>query len=451
MEDCTVQPTPLFSRRGLIQLIIPLVIEQLLAMTIGMADTMMVTRAGEAAVSGVALVDSINLLLIQVLSALATGGAVIASQYLGRRDNDTACKAAKQLLYLSTGIALLLTLLALAFRPQILTLIFGHVDADVMDSALVYFLLTACSFPFLAMYNTGAALFRSMGNSKVSMFTSLVMNIANIGGNFYLVYICGWGAKGVGASTLFSRGLGALVMLALICQKRHPVHIQQLFRPERQGGLVRRILQVGIPAGLENGMFQVGKLTLQRLISSFGTSVMAADAISNSVASIVNVPGTSMGLALITVVGQCMGARDPDQAVSYTKRLMTATYLAMGTLSLALLGGAGFMVGFFNLTHQAALLAARILRFTALFQLTLWPLSFSLPNALRAAGDAKFTMVVSMCSMWVFRIGSAYLMARFWDIGLLAVWFAMFLDWFVRAIVFTVRFARGRWKQIRLI
>ena len=440
---------PLFSADALRRLIIPLVIEQFLAMTIGMADTIMVTSVGEHAVSGVSLVDNISTLLINVFSALATGGAVVAAQYLGSRDEENACSAAKQLFYAIGALSAATMAVCLLFREPILRLVFGQLEDNVMEAAMTYFLLTAISYPLLAIYNAGAALFRAMGNSKVSMLASLLMNIVNIGLNAILIYGADIGVAGAGFGTLFSRLAGAVLMTWLICQHGHRIHIDHLLHFEFRGQLVKKILRIGVPNGLENGMFQIGKLLVLGLVTPLGTSATAANAIANSVAGVVNVPGNAISLSLITVVGQCMGAGDSKQAVRYTRKLMIIVYLAMGSLSVLLFFFATPVVGLFGLTPGAAVMAIQVLRWCAVFDLIFWPMSFSLPNALRASGDAKFTMNVSMCSMWIFRIGFSYLLVP--QIGLLGVWVAMFIDWIVRAVVFLIRFLSGRWKTKTVI
>lgn len=443
----------MFNRQSLIRLIIPLIIEQFLLMSVGMADTIMVTTTGEAAVSGVSLVDNINLLLIQIFTALSTGGTVIVSQYLGRQDIHNARTAAKQLLYTVTVVSTALMVLALVFREHILSLIFGNIEPDVMDSALAYFLSTALAYPFMAVYNAGAALFRAMGNSKVSMFNSLLVNIVNISVNALLIYGFQMGALGAGIGTLVSRIVAAVVILVLLQRHNCLLRVEKLFRPEFQGGMVRRILVVGIPNGLENGLFQIGKLLVLSLITSFGTNAVAANAIANSVASVINVPGQAIGLAMITVVGQCIGAGRAKEAVSYTKKLMGATYLSMGVLCLILLLIADPLVSLFNLEPASAAMAAEVLRWCAVFTMLFWPLAFTLPNALRAAGDAVFTMVVSMVSMFVFRIGLSYVLANPTGLalGLLGVWLAMFIDWIVRDVAFVIRFIQGKWMNIHVI
>ena len=444
---------PLFSRSALLRLIIPLVIEQLLLMTVGMADTVMVTTSGEAAVSGVSLVDNINNLIIQVFSALSTGGAVVVSQYLGRQDVDNAKSAAKQLLYAMTALSVLLMAAALLFRQHILALIFGHVEADVMASALVYFLLTAAAYPFMGVYNAGAALFRAMGNSKVSMFCSLIINIINIAVNAVFIYGFHMGAAGAGIGTLVSRVAAAVIIMALLNHPDHVVRVEGLLRFEFRGAIVKRILFIGIPNGLENGMFQAGKLMVLNLITTFGTSTVAANAIANSVAGVVNVPCQALGLAIITVIGQCMGAGETGQAARYTRNLVGASYLCMLVMSTAMFFSAGALVTLFNLTPQACAMAAQVLRVCAVGNILFWPMSFTLPNSLRAAGDAVFTMGVSLCSMFACRVALSYVFACSWGLGLglLGVWLAMIADWVVRAVFFLVRYLRGKWKRIKVI
>ena len=444
---------PLFSRSALLRLIIPLVIEQLLLMTVGMADTVMVTTSGEAAVSGVSLVDNINNLIIQVFSALSTGGAVVVSQYLGRQDVDNAKSAAKQLLYAMTALSVLLMAAALLFRQHILALIFGHVEADVMASALVYFLLTAAAYPFMGVYNAGAALFRAMGNSKVSMFCSLIINIINIAVNAVFIYGFHMGAAGAGIGTLVSRVAAAVIIMALLNHPDHVVRVEGLLRFEFRGAIVKRILFIGIPNGLENGMFQAGKLMVLNLITTFGTSAVAANAIANSVAGVVNVPCQALGLAIITVIGQCMGAGETGQAARYTRNLVGASYLCMLVMSTAMFFSAGALVTLFNLTPQACAMAAQVLRVCAVGNILFWHMSFTLPNSLRAAGDAVFTMGVSLCSMFACRVALSYVFACSWGLGLglLGVWLAMIADWVVRAVFFLVRYLRGKWKRIKVI
>lgn len=441
---------PLFTRKDLIRLILPLVIEQILAVTIGMADSVMVSSVGEAAVSGVSLVDSVNILFINIFSALATGGAVIASQYIGRQDVKSACSAAKQLLYATTAMATAIMALALVFQRPVLK-IFGDVEADVYANCQTYLVLSALSYPFLAAYNAGAALFRAMGNSKVSMLTSLLMNVVNICGNAITIYGLDWGVAGAAAASLLSRAVGAVIMVVLLQNRRSLIHIERLFHPELKPGMIRSILKIGVPNGLENGMFQIGKILVASLVASFGTAAIAANAVGNNISSIEVLPGSAIGLAMITVVGRCVGARDYAQAKRYTWRLMAVTHLCMGAICTALFFLTPTAVGFFHLSQETMNMAVEILQVYAVCAIFFWPPSFTLPNALRASNDVRFTMVVSIISMWVCRIGLSYVFGQWLEMGLMGVWLAMICDWIVRDICFLWRFFSGRWKNRQVI
>lgn len=447
----SVQAKPLFSTRALCALILPLMVEQLLAVTVGMADTMMVSRVGEAAVSGISLVDSVNVLLIQVFAALATGGAVVVSQYLGRRDRQSACAAARQLIWITALLATVIGAVVLVGNRWILQFVFGRVEPAVMENAMTYFWLSALSYPFIAVYNAGAALFRSMGNSKVSMMTSFIINIINIGGNAILIYGFHWGTAGAGTATLVSRAVAAVVMVVLLHHRNNPVYLEGLLRPYLDRKLAGSILKVGIPNGVENGMFQVGKLLVAGLISSFGTSAIAANAICNNLGSISNIPGAAIGLGMVTVVGQCVGARDHAQARRYTKLLLGWTYAVMMLTNLAVMLLAEPLIGMYHVGAETNRMAFEVMAVYCILCAVVWPLSFTTPNALRAAGDARFTMTVSMFSMWIFRIGFSYILGSWMQIGLFGVWLAMEIDWVVRALFFTIRFLGKKWEKSNVI
>ena len=447
----SVQAKPLFSTRALCALILPLMVEQLLAVTVGMADTMMVSRVGEAAVSGISLVDSVNVLLIQVFAALATGGAVVVSQYLGRRDRQSACAAARQLIWITALLATVIGAVVLVGNRWILQFVFGRVEPAVMENAMTYFWLSALSYPFIAVYNAGAALFRSMGNSKVSMMTSFIINIINIGGNAILIYGFHWGTAGAGTATLVSRAVAAVVMVVLLHHRNNPVYLEGLLRPYLDRKLAGSILKVGIPNGVENGMFQVGKLLVAGLISSFGTAAIAANAICNNLGSISNIPGAAIGLGMVTVVGQCVGARDHAQARRYTKLLLGWTYAVMTLTNLAVMLLAEPLIGMYHVGAETNRMAFEVMAVYCIMCAVVWPLSFTTPNALRAAGDARFTMPVSMFSTWIFRIGFSYILGSWMQMGLFGVWLAMEIDWVVRALFFTIRFLGKKWEKSNVI
>lgn len=436
---------PMFTGKDLRKLIIPLIVEQLLSVTVGMADIVMVSVAGEAAVSGISLVDTINILLIQVFSAMATGGAVISAQYIGRKDQKGAVRSADQLMLSVTAIALILAAAALIFNGPILRLIYGNISPDVMGNAETYFYLTALSFPFLGIYNAGAALCRSMGNSKVSMKISLVMNIINVVGNAVLIYLFQMGSAGAGTSTLVSRIAAAVLMFHVVRNQNSLIHLSRrlVFRPDF--GMIREILSIGIPTGLENSIFQIGKLILSSLVSTFGTASIAANAVTGSVAGIQCITGSAMGLALITVVGQCVGAGRLTEAFGYVKKFLKLVYLSMGLINLCVLLGIPYIVQIFSLSPEAQEIAKVMMLIHGCGCIFLWPASFVLPNAMRAAGDAKFPMVISIMSMWIFRIGFAYIFALPLGFGAVGTWMAMMVDWLFRAVIFLYRILSGKW------
>ena len=320
MKSSKFTSTPLFPRQALVALLLPLIAEQALSVTIGLADTLMVSSVGEAAVSGVSLVDSFNTLMIQIMSALATGGAVVTSQYIGHQEPKNAKAAAAQILFVLSSFSVLVAAVVIGGRHAILRGIFGSIDADVMHYAETYFLLSALSYPFIGLYNGGAALFRAQGNSRISMLASLVMNVINIAGNALLIYGFGMGVIGAALATLIGRVFAAVFILWQNQDLHNPLRVQRFadLRPRRRP--IMQILSIGIPSGLENGMFQIGKLCVSSLTSTLGTSAIAANAVANSVSTLANIPGNTMSLAMIPVIGQCLGAGEKKQAQRYPSR-----------------------------------------------------------------------------------------------------------------------------------
>lgn len=445
------EETVIFDRKMLVKLIVPMVIEQLLSVTVGMADMIMVSGAGEEAVSGISLVNSINVLLIMVFAAMASGGSVVVSQLLGSGDREKACKGANQQMMICILIAVVVTAAALVFNRSILVLIYGSVDALVMENAVKYFYITALSFPFLAVYNAGSALFRVMGNSHISMFMSVIMNVINIAGNAVFVFGFHMGVEGVAYPTLISRFVAALVLLVLIRNEKLPVHVDKRLRFGWDGEMLKKIMRIGVPQSLENSMFQVGKLLTQSLISGFGTAAIAANACASTVEVLADIPGTAMSLALVTIVGRCVGAGEYGQARNYTGKLIKITYIFMIVLNMILLLLAQNIAGWYNLTELGTHYAVQLIVYHSICCMLIWPLAFTLASALRSAGDAKFTMTSSVISMWIFRIVLAYVIAEGMNMGVLGVWIAMTIDWAVRAVLNVTRFLGGRWETKSLV
>ncbi|MDR2447114.1 MAG: MATE family efflux transporter [Treponema sp.] len=434
--------------RELWRLLFPLIVEQILTVAIGMVDTVMVASVGEHAVSGVSLVDSINMLLVIAFGALATGGSVVVSQYIGRRNTKKARIAARQLMYTTAAMSLAIMLFTLALCVPILRLVYGRIEADVMEAAKTYFMLSAINYPFLAIYNATASLYRSVGNSRISMLISLLVNILNITGNAILIFGFHLGVLGAGLATMASRAAAAFVLTAmLVTDKYSPISLAGLFTIRLNGGVIRSILKVGVPSGVESSMFQIGKVIVSRIFTTFGTTAIAANAISGSINSFTFMPGTAVGIGMMTIVGQCVGAKDFDNARRYTRKLIKITHCMVLALSAMIVLLMNPLLNIFNLSDEAKEIAKTLLWTSCIMSPLSWPLSFTLPNALRAAGDARFVMIVAASSMWAVRVSAAYLLAYPLGMGPSGVWIAMTADWCVRGAFYAWRWRRGRWQN----
>lgn len=435
----------LFSNKDLKKLIWPLIIEQLLTVTVGMMDTVMIASVGESAVSAVSLVDSIMILIIQIFAAIATGGAVVAGQFLGAKEEDCACQSANQLVLFISVLSIAVMGLVYLLRGFILHQVFGKITAEVMAHSSTYLDIVSLSIPFIALYNGGAALFRTMGNSRISMYTSLLMNAINITGNAIMIYGLHMGVAGAAIPTLVSRIVAAVVMIVLLLNPKQLVHLKRPFSLKFESMLIKRILYIGVPNGLENSMFQLGKILLLSLVSGFGTAAIAANAVSNTLATFMTLPGMAIGFAIITVVSRCIGAGDYEQARYYTRKLIKITYLALLLTNALIILGLPAVLSLYHLSDITASMTTQIIFSYAAATIVIWTPAFSLPNTLRAANDVKFSMVVSILSMWIFRIGFSFLLAKNMGLGVFGVWISMYIDWLVRSILFVLRYKGVSW------
>ena len=437
----------LFSNRSLIKLIVPLVIEQGLTILVGMADGVMVASVGEAAISGVSLVDMIAAVILVLFAALATGGAVVTSQFLGARNMEKAQRSAGQLILMATSLGVLIMIPCLMFSEQLLMLCFGAIAPDVKEAGLIYLRITAFSFPFLALYNAGAAIYRSVGNSKVSMQASMLMNVINVAGNAFCIFVLKWGVVGVAVPTLISRMAAGVYMMIKCAQPDLEL------RPTRKGlttidqQMMGSILKIGVPSACENCFFSLGRLIVASMITLFGTSQVSANAVAGNIDRLGIIIGQAMGLAMVTVVGQCIGARDTEQAKYYTKKLLGWTYIAQGLTNLLIVIFVGNLVDFYSaLAPETRALAMRLSTIHASLAILFWPVSFVLPNALRAANDVKFTMWVGIFSMLACRIIGSWVLCVHFGWGATGVWIAMITDWVCRTAFFVPRVVSGKWK-----
>lgn len=437
----------LFSKENLRMLLFPIIAEQLLSYLVGMADSVMVASAGEAAVSAVSLVDSISVLFINIFTALAAGGAVAAGQCLGRRDSERARRSAEQLIVLLAVISGGITALLIIFQTGVLQLLFGSSDVAIRTDCEIYYHIVMLSVPFIALYNGGAALFRTVGNSRVPMRISLMMNGINICGNALLVYGFRMGVAGVAIPTVISRGAGMVLILALALKKDFSLNLRRLhhYRPEPH--LIHNILSVGIPGGIENGMFQFGKLILMSLVSTLSVAEITANAIGNTMGSLHCFIGISANTAQTAVVSRCVGAGDYRQARWYMRYFLRFVYLTQGVVNLVLALAVPLTLRIYGVTADTGRYAMQIMLLHGISSALLWPPAFMLNAGMRAAGDSRFAMIISSVSMWLCRVGGAYFFILVCGVNVFGVWVAWIVDWLFRMAFFIPRYRGHVWES----
>lgn len=441
----------LFPRRALWMLLIPLIIEQMLNSLMGMVDTLMVSRVGQEAISAVSLVDSINNLVLQVFAAMAAGAAIICSQYLGRKDEKGCNEAARQIVLTVVVISSALMIIGVGFRKPLLRLIFGSVEAAVMDNAQAYFLITAISYPFIALFQAGAAFYRSCGNSKFTMKIALIANVANIIGNTLFIYIFQMGAAGAAVSTLISRILCAFVVFYGLRKPGYAIVLRNYFSIRPDFKLILKILAIGVPSGIENGMFQFGKLAIQSTVSSLGTAAIAAQAMTVIFENVNGMAAVGIGIGLMTVVGQSIGAGRKEEAKYYIVKLSMYAEAAMIISCILVYLAARPITILAGMTAESTAMCMQMILAITIVKPILWVPSFTPPNGLRAAGDVRFSMITATLTMWLCRVALSIFLMRVVKTGPIGVWYGMFADWGVRGVIFTIRFVRGKWLRFKVI
>lgn len=447
----TLEKTEMFSDRALKAMIVPLFLEQLLAMLVGLADTLVVSYAGEAAVSGVSLVNQFNTIFIYLFTALASGGAVIISQYIGHRDANAASESASQLLSFSAVFSLAMAILVLAGNETILHLMFGRVEDDVMQACVTYLRISAYSYPALAVYNAGAAVYRSLGKTDVTMYISVASNIINVVGNVIGVFVLKAGVAGVAYPSLIARVFSAVVITALCFRGKNEVVYRGRWIARWNVGLMRRILGVAVPNGIENGIFQLVKVALSSIVALFGTYQIAANGVAQSIWSLAALAGVAMGPIYITVIGQCMGSGDRSAAEYYFKKLNKTTLLISTVWNLLVLLATPLFMRVYALEPETKQLVIWLVLIHNVFNAAAFPFSGALSNGLRAAGDVKFTMYVSVASTIAGRLVLSYILGVVFHMGVIGIALAMAADWVIRACVFLRRQRSGKWKDFRVI
>lgn len=441
----------MFSNRELCRLMIPLVIEQLLNSLMGTADSMMISNVGAAAISAVSLVDAINILVIQAFAALAAGGTIVCSQYIGQEDLKNAGKAAKQLVFVVASVSISVMAVCLTARVPILHLIFGSVEEDVMKAAQVYFFYTAISFPFIALYDAGSAIYRAQGNTRLPMVIALVSNGLNIVGNALMIWGFHMGVAGAAIATLISRMLSCFAVFLFLRKRDQLLFVREYLKIRPDSYEIKRILSLGIPNGIENGMFQFGKLAIQSTVSTLGTVAIAANAMAGILEYLNGIAAMGIGMGMMTVVGQCMGAGRKEEAVYYIKKLTALAEIVVIASCVLVYAATEPITVIAGLEQESAQLCLYIMGWITVIKPIAWTLSFIPAYGMRAAGDVKFSMIVSCTTMWVFRVSFCICLCRVFGYGVMAVWIGMFTDWSIRAVIFTARFMSRRWLRHRVV
>ena len=425
--------------------------EQVLNALMGSVDTIMVTNIGSAAISAVSLVDSLNILIINVFAAMATGGAIVCAQYLGSEQKEKANQALEQLIFTVALISLIITIPCILFRRPLLTLIFGSVEKSVMNNSLSYLFITALSYPFIALYNAGAASFRTSQNSRLPMSIAFGSNILNIIGNVFFIFTLNLGVAGAALSTLLSRIISAAIILVLLKQPKQDLYIHSYLQIHPEFTTIKRILKIGIPTGIENGMFQFGKLVIQSTVSTMGTTAIAAQAMVAMLESFACQASIGVGLGMMTVVGKCVGAKKYEQAKHYTVSLTKFAWVVCFICCAIIVLPIKQITTLAGMEPESAKLAIWLTRIVFAYKMIFWTTSFLPSYGLRAAGDVKFSMITSTVSMWVCRVVVTIFLVHQFHMGPLAVWIGMGADWTVRSIIFIARFKSNKWLKNKVI
>ena len=447
------QQQHMFTNRMIRNLLIPVVLEQLLNSIMGTADTMMVSNVGSAAISAVSLVDSINVLVIQAFSALAAGGAIVCAQYIGQRNKEKANESARQVLFIITAISVAVSLICLVFQKPLLRLIFGSVEAEVMRASEVYFFYTALSFPFIAAYDSAASIFRAQDNTRGPMTISMISNVMNIAGNAIMIWVFHMGVAGAALSTLISRIFCAVVVLIQLRKEREgqEIVVRDYFKIRPNWSMIKRILGIGIPSGVENSMFQLGKLAIQSTVSTLGTAAIAAQAMTNILENLNGIAAIGVGVGLMTIVGQCLGAGRKDEAVYYIKKLCVIAEIVVLTSCLIVFALTKPVTILGGMEKESADMCFHMVMWITIMKPLVWTMAFVPGYGLRAAGDVKFSMITSCCTMLACRFCLCVFLIRVMGFGPMGVWIGMFADWTVRSIIFTWRFHSRKWLQHKVI
>ncbi|MFD1465191.1 MATE family efflux transporter [Lapidilactobacillus mulanensis] len=440
-----------FDYRFVLSLLGPVIFDQFFLVAFNFINTAMISSSGEAAISAVNMVGSINVFLIQIFVAVGLGGTVLIAQYFGRKEYQMLGKVVNGTVFGAILVATSLALLFLLGHNLILNLLFGDAEKAVMDNARLYMVGVLISYPFEATVEGVNGSLRGIGRTKNSLQLSLVMNLLNLLFNFVFIIYFKMGVLGLVVSLNLSRWLASAFAGVTLFRHRDLFSLKWSSMKQPDFRMIKRVVTVCIPFAAESFFFNGGKIIMQMMIVSLGTQVIATNAIASSWVQLSEIVPTALGTALVPIVGQCIGRKNIKDARKITKSFVSLGILAyvIGEIILFLSFNKGIA-----LFHPSDVIKPRIFELYLIFavgHLLVWCISFTLPSALRAAGDAKFTTMVSLITMWGIRVGIGYLVGIVFGYGLPGIYFVWVCEWAVRGTIFLLRFRGKRWYVHRLI
>ena len=441
----------LFTTKSIKKLIIPLIFEQFMIVMVSLFDTLFLATTSESALAAFSLVDNINLLLMQVFMVIGAGGSIIAAQYIGSRDSANAENTANQTTLMVLLVSLAIALPAILLNGPLLRAIYPKVSPVIMRFCQQYFLLSAISYPAYALYNGATSLLYAQSQSRLSMVTSVAMNLIKILLNFVLIRAMNMGIQGAGLATIVSRLTGAVMANRFLMNPHMQIHYTRPIKIRFDRGIIKRILSVALPSGTENIIFLACKLVIGIMIAGYSGAMIAANAAANTISSYISIPGNAITLAAITIVSQCVGAGSIEEAKRNTIKLQIVTMISIAVLSVMVLIAVNPVVNMLGLSPEAAMHTRTIVILYCILAIFFWAPAFGLPGSLRAAGDNRFVMLAAVFSVVVFRTGGSYLLGNVMGLQVQGIWYAMYADWVVRSAFFLFRFKSGKWLRHHLI
>ncbi len=444
-------------RKDVIKLTVPVILEQTFVVLMGVINTIMAGHLGKEAVSAVGMVDSVNNIFIAFFSALAVGGTVVVAQYAGRGSLGSANEAARHTLYAGFVLSLFITVVLFIFRHSVVSLLFGGAESTVIGYSMVYLQITLPTYPLIAITAIACGVLRGAGDTRTPMKVTIIMNFLNVILSYFLIYglhirtahlsisIPAYGIKGAALGIAAARTIGTALILFTLFKgsKLIKLTIDRHFKLDIS--MLKAIFGVGIPASVESLLFNGGKLITQIFVVGMGTASIAANYIGGSLFGLINIPGTAISIAATTLVGQHMGRQEKEEAKGMIVYLTKAAGICLFVMCAAIFPFSNFLPSLYTDNGDVIRITGDLLKTAVASMPLFWVVSFIIPAGLKGAGDAKFTMYVSVFSMWAFRITLGYILGVPLKLGVIGVWLGMYIDWMVRGIFFYMRLRRGKW------